>query len=87
MCVDEIFHWYQVVTIDTQFVPVDRSRRIDSSDEAVPYATSGQYLPPEKKEVLLRALMAIDRIEEGAVREKVNSGRYRLIKGACVRLC
>ena len=29
--------------------------------------------------------MAIDRIEERAVREKVDSGKYRLIKGACVR--
>ena len=32
-----------------------------------------------KKKVLLRVLMAIDRIEEGAVREKVNSRKYRLI--------
>ena len=30
--------------------------------------------------------MAIDRIVEGAVRETVNSGKYRLTKGACVRL-
>ena len=30
--------------------------------------------------------MAIDRIEEGAVRETANNGKYRLIKGACVRL-
>ena len=42
-----------------------------------------------KKEVyvhVLRVLMAIDRIEEGAEREKVTIGKYRLIKGACVRL-